>query len=104
MRKLFRKFRLSNLISSRSRQPDSGWSCLTSSSRELKTASQAVVREVAGLCGGVSLTERFFGRHCGQNCEPQKSQPLEQAAEVVADRGEDGVDRVAGGMGEVIAA
>src|SRR5579863_5497775 len=81
MRKLFRKFRLSNLISSRSRQPDSGWSCLTSSSRELKTASQAVVREVAGLCGGVSLTERFFGRHCGQNCEPQKSQPLEQAAE-----------------------
>lgn len=33
----------------------------------------------------------------------RKSEPPEQQAEVVADGGEDGVDGVAAGMGEVIA-
>ena len=40
----------------------------------------------------------------GQQSEPQMPQPGEQEAEVVAGGGEDGVDGVAGGMGEMVAA
>ena len=39
-----------------------------------------------------------------QGSEQQKAEPADQAAEVVADGGEDGVDGVAACMGEVIAA
>src|SRR5579872_22419 len=41
---------------------------------------------------------------CDQDSEQQKPQPPEQEAEVVSDGGEHGVDGIAAGMGEIIAA
>src|SRR3546814_17052945 len=47
--------------------------------------------------GSSELTE------CGQDIGAKKREPAEEQAEVVADGGEDGIDGIAGGMGEVIA-
>jgi hypothetical protein len=37
----------------------------------------------------------------GEDCAQQKPQPSDEAAEVVAGGGEDGVDGIAGGIGEI---
>jgi hypothetical protein len=44
------------------------------------------------------------GGERGQDCRQQESQPFEQASEVVAGGGEDGVGGVAVGSGEVVSA
>ena len=44
------------------------------------------------------------GGERGQDCGQQESQPFEQATEVVASGGEDGVGGVALGSGEVVSA
>ena len=44
------------------------------------------------------------GVECGQDYGQQESQPLEQAAEVVAGGGEDGVGGVAVGSGKIVSA
>lgn len=38
----------------------------------------------------------------GDDCEQQKPEPFEQEAEVVAGRGENGIDGVAGAVGEIV--